>query len=310
MARSASATISDVMDRNVECHPNPVHVNEVKTANLGYVDDTLCMDYDAIGTKFSSQIIEETLEELALQAHNEKTKLILCGKKEWVEKTKLEIEADPPKIQGFTLKIEKMEKYLGVKIVSGEINDIIDANIRYKSSLSHQTATDIRQEVRDPRIQRLGALQASSIMLKSRIVPILTYGTECWLNVSQAQYQEMEKLMAVAISRVLSIPKNSNYEAMLLETSNFHLEQWMDCLKLCYFVKKLHRKKSGRLYRILRKDIINDDSSGFIGDIKNLSIKYKKSVRFKGNPPCVRHASYLLQKGIFRGSYPFSKCSF
>ena len=49
------------------------------------------------------------------------------------------LEYKPAKIQGFRVKIEKEEKYLGVKIVSGDIKEIIDANIRFKASKSHQS---------------------------------------------------------------------------------------------------------------------------------------------------------------------------
>ena len=81
VARSASATISDIMDRNVENHPKKFYLNGVQVSNMGYVDDTMCIDSDAIGVIFSCMIIEETLEELALEAHKDKTKNVICGDK-------------------------------------------------------------------------------------------------------------------------------------------------------------------------------------------------------------------------------------
>ena len=53
VARSASATISDIMDRNVENHPQKFYLNGVQVSNMGYVDDTMCIDSDAIGVIFS-----------------------------------------------------------------------------------------------------------------------------------------------------------------------------------------------------------------------------------------------------------------
>ena len=162
VARAASATISEAMDRNVLTHPNPAHCNGVKVSNLGYVDDTLSLDKEEVGTKFSCQIIEETLEELSLEAHPDKTKIVVCGNKEWIEEKKRKLDLDPPEIQNFKVKTEHSEKYLGVKIVSGDIEDIKEANIRFKSSKAYQAATVIRQRVRDVRMQRVGSLQASS----------------------------------------------------------------------------------------------------------------------------------------------------
>ena len=51
-------------------------------------------------------IIEETLEELALEAHKDKTKNIICGDKKWVEMMTKKLEGRPAEIQGFKVKIE------------------------------------------------------------------------------------------------------------------------------------------------------------------------------------------------------------
>ena len=112
-------------------------------------------------------------------------------------------------------------------------------------------------------------------MIQAKIIPILTYGTESWLNVSKDQYKAMENILKEAISRILSLPGNTPYEAMLLEVTNFHVEAWMDFMKINYFMKKLHVKKSGKLYRILREDILNNNESGFIGDLRNICKKYE-----------------------------------
>ena len=148
-----------------------------------------------------------------------------------------------------------------------EVSDIIDANIKMKASKVHMVATEIRDEVRDPRIVRIGSLKASALLIQSKIIPILTYGCEAWLNVTETQYKAMENIMCEAIVRILSLPPTTVYDAMLMEVSNFHIEVWLDAMKLKYFMKKLHVKKSGKLYRSLREDIINRNEKGFIGDI-------------------------------------------
>ena len=40
-------------------------------------------------------------------------------------------------------------------------------------------------------------------------------------------------------------------------------------------MKKIHDKKEGKLYRVLREDIIQNNETGFIGDVRNLCTKYK-----------------------------------
>ena len=275
VGRSSSASISETMERNASCHPCPMIYNGEDICNQGYIDDTATSDNNVLGVKYSCKIIEETLDELSLEAHPTKTVHVICGAPEWIEKTKDYLSKNPATIQNFKVKISDSEKYLGLKIVSGTMSDIVNANIKVKASKIHQVATEIRQEVRDPRIVRIGSLRASAVLIQSKVIPILTYGTESWLHVTSDQYKAMEEIMATAMTRILSLPSSTVYDALLLEVSNYHIEVWMDCLKLGYFLKKLHIKKRGKLYRALRADIINDNEHGFIGDIRNLCDKYK-----------------------------------
>ena len=212
---------------------------------------------------------------MSLEAHPQKTVNVVCGESSWIKQTQEELQMNPAKIQGFDVKVAQSEKYLGMKIVSGDIPAIINANIKLKAGKVHQVASEIREEVRDPRIERIGALKASALLIQSKIIPILTYGCEAWLNVSEDQYKAMEEIMREAIVRILSLPSSTNYDAMLMEVSNFHIEVWLDAMKLKYFMKKIHMKKAGKLYRSLREDIINRNNNGFIGDVRRLCLKYK-----------------------------------
>ena len=40
-------------------------------------------------------------------------------------------------------------------------------------------------------------------------------------------------------------------------------------------MKKIHRKQRGKMYEALRVEIVNNDTSGFIGDLRRLCVKYK-----------------------------------
>ena len=275
VGRSSSACISDAMDRNIKTHPCPMIHNDVNISSQSFVDDSATADNKVQGVKYSGRIIEEALKELSLEAHPLKTVHVLCGNEDWIKENTKYLEENPVKIQNFNVKIAKSEKYLGLNVVSGTVSDIINANVKLKASKSHIAATEIRQEVRDPRMEAIGALKASVVLIQAKIIPILLYGTEAWLNISDDQYREMESILKEAITRILSLPSSTNYESLLMEISNYHIEAWIDCLKMCYFVKKLHLKKRGKLYRILRKDIINNNERGFIGDLRRICGKYK-----------------------------------
>ena len=243
-------------------------------ANMVFVNNTATVDTNEVGAMFSGRLIQETFEEMSLQTHHSKTVQIVCGHEDWVSDMKKRMNDLPTQIQDYKVKVTDSEKYLGLKVVSGTVPDIIDANIRLKASKVHQVTTDIRREVRDPRMEYVGSLKASALLLQSKIVPILTYATESWLRISQTQYRAMEEIMAESITRIISLPSSTPYDALLLEMSNYHVEVWLDSMKIKYFMKKLHVKRRGKLYRTLRQEIITNDESGFIGDVRDLCKKY------------------------------------
>ena len=47
---------------------------------------------------------------------------------------------------------------------------------------------------------------------------------QSWLNIDKDQIHELEMMMAMAIRKVLSLPKSTNYKAMLHETHCIHME--------------------------------------------------------------------------------------
>ena len=120
----------------------------------------------------------------------------------------------------------------------------------------------------------MGSLKASALLVQAKILPILTYGTEAWLNVSKDQYAAMETILCDTIVRIISLPKTTNYEALLLEMANYHVEAWIDAVKIKYFMKKNQYKQKGKLYRILLKEIVDKTEDGFIGNICPLCEKY------------------------------------
>ena len=274
-ARSTSGGSSEVLERNMETHVNPIIYNGVNATCDEFVDDTKMTDYDSKGAKVSGNIITASLDELAMLAHPDKTVQIVVGHQDYIIAMKEELEKNPTFIQGFKVGVKDSEKYLGFQLKSGGVKEMIDFNIKDKKKKMGPVAQDIRKLTRDQKTMRVGGLKAACLMVQARGVPILTYGTEAWLNVSKEQYGGMEAIFKKLLTKVLSLPKSTTYEALLHEAGNFHIEMWMDALKLKFYNKLIHVKHEGRLYRVIREEIIQKIEGGFVSDVKNLCLKYK-----------------------------------
>ena len=85
----------------------------------------------------------------------------------------------------------------------------------------------------------------------------------------------MEDILKSGIIRILSLPPSTNYESLLWEMGNYHVEQWIDLGKLTFFSKKMNVKCEGRMYEAVRKEFLDEDfHDGIVDEIENLSAKY------------------------------------
>ena len=274
-ARITSGGSTECFERNMELHPNPMTHLGVKVALDEFVDDAKAMDWDSMGAKASGMVITNTLDELALQAHGDKTVQIIVGHKQYIDKMKAEMEMNPTEVQGFKVKLTEQEKYLGMLVTSTGVKEMVDINIKEKRKKLAPVSQAIRRMSRQPKMLRIGSMKSACLLIQAQCVPILLYSCEAWLNVSDEQYQMMEDIFRKTILKIVSLPKSSNYEAVLHEIGNFHIEQWMDSAKIKFFQRLMHDKHEGKLFRMMREEIIQKVEGGFMEDVRKLCEKYR-----------------------------------
>ena len=255
-------------------HPCPTKLRGVDISSSAFVDDTMSLDNTAKGAKISGKIMSEALKEISLKAHDQKTVQICCGDPEAVKNLQEELKETPTEVQGWKVGVKDAEKYLGVVVTTGTTQDIVEANIRNKKKRIAPVIKTIKNLLKDPKIQRIGKLKAASLMIQGQIVPILLYGVECWLGMKEEHYRMMEDIFKSAIGQILSLPRTTPYEALLHEVGQYPMKNWIDQAKIRYFNRKLHWKQSGRLYKVLREEIISGDKTGFMGEVEQLCARY------------------------------------
>ena len=242
--------------------------------NEGFVDDELLVAFLVAAAEVGATLYTLSLNELAMSAHPQKTIQIVAGKREWVDKTREELEKKPCKMQGFEIKVKDIERYLGMLFVSGEYSETIDANVADKVKKMKAAAVSIRAVCNVPGIKRVGKLRAQKLLIMAQISPICLYGMQAWLRVSDAQYAQLEKGFKEAITTVLSVPVKTNYEALLRQVNNFHIRNFSDSIKLKCWNKKLHHKRRGKIVRVLQNEIANQIKTGLAGELEETCSRY------------------------------------
>ena len=263
--------LADGTERQVSQIPEEKRIkhNEEVCDVLGFVDDEALNAEDAECSDGLNKAYSITLDEISASSHPTKSKQVLFGDEKWIEQMKIDLEKTPSYLQGTKVGRSSQERYLGIEFTEGGLKKMIDVNIEEKCRKLMNVAAEIKQTCELPGILRIGKLKAQAVLIMAKAVPVATYGTQCFLNMTKVQFRKIEMGFQKCIEMVLTQPK-STYSALLYEIRNFHLEDWIKCLKLKYFNKKLHRKKRGRMYRILLFEIANGIKTGFAGEISRL----------------------------------------
>ena len=113
--RNASSVITDVCENNFESHKDPIMFYNTKCEMSHFVDDTSCQSSNnkrsaAENTRESGILITNSLDEVSLKAHGEKTVQVLIGSKDFIKKTKTDLQKLPTKIQDFNVRVAKSDK--------------------------------------------------------------------------------------------------------------------------------------------------------------------------------------------------------
>ena len=65
---------------------------------------------------------------------------------------------------------------------------------------------------------------------------------------------------------------------MLHDIQGTHIKQWVDALKMNFVTKLFHGKKEGRLYNVLREELLDGTEEEVVEEIGRLSKKYRSIV--------------------------------
>ena len=273
-ARKTTYMIDECTVRHSKMIPREIwviHRNE-PVNNKGFVDDELLLAESRAASAIGSKLYSRTMNELAMSAHPTKS---VAGAQEWVEKMKDELKEAPCSMQGFDLKVSESEKYLGMFFVSGSYSASLDMNIEHKCKKMMIAANGIRVICNIPGVRRVGKLQAQRLLIMAQISPICLYGMQAWMRVTDAQYSKLEAGFKKAILTVLSVPKCTNYEALLRQINNIHIRQFSDAIKLKCWNSKLWVKARGKIVRVLQYEIGMGIKTGLAGEFEATCQKYE-----------------------------------
>ena len=210
---------------------------------LMYVDDLSKTCSDAQESKKMGQVITESLRKLKMQAHPDKSCLLVFGKNK--EKLKESIEATPTQIQDFDMKFSTCETYLGMQFSSGGASDSITQTLLSRKVKCMTKSIDLKNKLEDDRVQSLGWLVTAVNVFQAVIVSTLLYGCGSWINLTKAQEELIEAIQRHCLTTVLDITPKCSYRTLLHVTGILPAMDIVNKTKVTFINDLFHIKGSG-----------------------------------------------------------------
>ena len=199
--------------------------------------------------KINGTIITETLGELQLQAHADKSGLLVYGKNK--EKFKEEISKDPPMVQGFKLGFKEKETYLGMIFSEKGAEDSINLTLENRRVKCLTKAAIIKRTLADERMAKMGWLGAARLLHNSVVMSTLTYGAAAFTRMTKKQWDEIEAIQRHCLLHILGISTKTTYQSLLFIMGILPAKDLVKKLQIGFVNNLIHIKQKGQCYETI-----------------------------------------------------------
>ena len=247
-------TIAEATKKAVEEIDNEIKIKGKNRGTIIFVDDTARLAENTKMARDGGKIFTKALDELSLEAHPDKSKIVIMGTKKLREEVKKELEKDPVIVQGWEMKTSENETYLGYKLDEKGTRESKNKSIENRIRLARMKCIQIMKILEDRQIQEIGWLESAKLLFTSIIVPTLTYGSQTYTFMTKKQEAMLEGAMRENLYRILELSKTAHYASVLFEMNLIPIRAIIDQLKIGWLNSLIHEKGFGTCLDTIREE--------------------------------------------------------
>ena len=190
---------------------------KVRIQPMAYQDDigSPCLNVEMV--RMQARKMKRMLQEKNLEAHPEKSGIIIVGSKSFKEKVKKEILENPIEFHNFKLDVKIKEKYLGQMIESNLASSAL-ATVKERAGKIKGAAMEVKSIVEDFQMQAMGGLTAAWELWEKALLPSLLSGAGTWLGNIKETENLCNSLQNFYWRVILKVPESCPKLALLCET--------------------------------------------------------------------------------------------
>ena len=222
--------------------------------------------------RINGEIITEALNELQLQAHADKSGVLVYGKKR--EEFKQVIEQNPPRVQDFKLGFKEKETYLGMIFSSLGAEDSISQTIQNRRVRCLTKAATIKRTLADERMSKFGWLAGARLLHNSVVMSTLTYGAAAFTGMTKKQLDEVESIQRHCLLHILGISTKTTYLSLLFIMGILPAKDLIKKLQISFINNLLHIKEKGQCFETVKAELNNEAEGGILREVRQYCEEY------------------------------------
>ena len=249
-------------------------VGDVRSDPQSYVDDMATMPNNAKSLRAVGHKVGRALELISLQSHPDKTEVVVSGKTKKAEVMRDTLTTDPAKMQGNPIKIVKSGMYLGMKISQDGHKDTIDATVKHRVAKAWGRVAEVKSSINDARMTTVGWLRAGVNLIRSVIIPSLTYSADVWANMNKCTEKYLRDEYKGMIYIILDIPTNTKWTSIMADLCLPNIMCVVDKLRINYMNHTLWGKGDPKLKEMLEEEHKVNPKASLVAAIDEVCSKY------------------------------------
>ena len=276
--KGTSMVMACTLDNNFQRKSEEVKkklIGEVKGLRMDpgfFVDDLEKTTGNCESLRLNGDLVTESLDELQLESHPDKSGVLVFGRKR--DKMKEEIEKDPTFVQGHKMGFKTSEVYLGVVFHEGGASESITKTLEQKKFKCHSKTAELVKKVCDERLLSLGWLAVVKLLFNAIIVPTLTYGSAALTGMTKQQWSTLEAIQRTNLILLLGVSTKTNYKALLYTMGILPASDVLRKLQINFVNDLVHLKGNGSCLELLKSEEQIQDGKGLMSEVRQYCAHY------------------------------------
>ena len=249
-------------------------IGNVTADPQSYVDDMATMLKDEKAVHVASLRIGRALEGISLKSHPDKTEVIVSGRSKKAALMRENLEERPALMQGNPVKVSRSGMYLGMVVSEDGHRASIDLTIRHRVAKSWGRVADIKSTINDSRMYRLGWLRAAVVLIRSVVIPSLTYSADVWVALNKVSEKFLKDEFKSMVYIILDVPTHTKWTSVLADLGIPNIMTVVDKLRMNYISHTLWGQGDEKLRELLEEEHAINPTSSLLSMADAICSKY------------------------------------